>query len=229
LEPTVSKRRNNTEQILDFEEQDYYDLLEVDYQAPPADIKRSYQFALKSFGASSMASYSLFSQQERERILNRVDEAYKTLIDIQKRKKYDEELIRERKWPKEFLGKGKTAAKEIRREIKAPVEIPEHQPLSEEKKKLLASLILSVESEMGYDGAALKKIREIKGISLDEVALRTKISKNHLKYIEEDQYGFLPPEVYVKGFITQVAKILDLKPDKVVTSFVECMRSKPEK
>lgn len=222
-------KKKAVEPILNFADQNYYDLLEVDYRASAAEIKRSYQFALKSFSAQSMASYSLFSQQEREKILNRVDEAYKILIDIQKRRKYDEELILEKKLPKDLIEKHKAAAKETEREIRADVDILEPAPLSEEKQNLLDSLIISIESETGYNGASLKKIREIKGISLDEVALRTKVSKNYLKYIEEDQYDFLPPEVYVKGFVTQISKILDLKPQKVVASFVECMRVKTKK
>ncbi len=217
----MSKKRQEVETIVDFEEQSCYDLLEVDYQASPAEIKRSYQFALKSFGANSLASYSLFSQREREFVLNRVDEAFKTLIDTQKRKMYDEELIRENKWPKELLERLKVEMEE-QREVNVPEPVA---PLSEEKKKLLTSLILSIESEMGYNGASLKKVRELRGIDLNEVALRTKISKSHLKYIEEDQYEFLPPEVYVKGFVSQFAKILELNPEKVVASFVEYMRT----
>lgn len=217
----MSEKRQGVETIVDFEEQSYYDLLEVDYKASPAEIKRSYQFALKSFGANSLASYSLFSQREREFVLNRVDEAYKTLIDTQKRKMYDQELIRENKWPKELLENRKAEM-----EDKGEVDVPEPAaPLSEEKRKLLTSLILSIENEMGYSGASLKKVRELRGVDLNEIALRTKISKSYLKYIEEDQYGFLPPEVYVKGFVSQFARILELNPEKVVASFVECMRA----
>ncbi len=225
----MSTERQGIEPILDFEEQNFYDLLEVDYRASSADIKRSYQFALKSFGANSMASYSLFSQKEREKILNRVDEAYKTLIDTQKRNKYDEELIRERKWPKELLANHKAAVKKKEEESNLDVDIKQPAPLSEEKRKLLANLILSIESEIGYDGASLKKIREIKGISLDEVALRTKVHKSYLKYIEADRYDLLPPNVYIKGFVTQIAMILNLEPQKVVSSFMECIRTKSKK
>lgn len=222
----MSMKRQGMDTILGFEEQNYYELLEVDYQAPPAEIKRFYHFALKSFGANSLASYSLFSQREREVVLNRVDEAYKTLIDIQKRRMYDEELIREHKWPKELLEKREAEMEGKRGGYKRKVDVPEPvAPLSEEKRKLLTSMILSIESEMGYNGASLKKVRELRGIDLNEIAFRTKISKNYLKYIEGDQYEFLPPEVYVKGFVSQFASILELNPEKVVASFVECMRA----
>lgn len=212
--------------ILNYEDQNYYELLDIDYQASPEEIKRAYQFTVKVFGSQSMATYSLFTNQQRERVLSRVDEAYKTLIDSQKRKKYDEDLLKAGKWKKrplspsmDFLKGAEGAQKEVHGRQDVHI-------LSDEKRNLISSTIISIESETGYNGPALRKIRELKGITLDEISSKTKINKNYLAFIEEERYELLPPEVYLKGFLSQVAKMLGLDPQKVTGDYMEMMRSR---
>ena len=53
---------------------------------------------------------------------------------------------------------------------------------------------------MDKAGERLKKIRLDKGLSIEEVAKKTKVALNILKAIEDDSFINLEP-VYVKGFI----------------------------
>jgi len=68
-------------------------------------------------------------------------------------------------------------------------------------------------------GKYLKTERELRNLSLEEIAKFTKIKEDFLKAIEEDRYELLPPTIYVKGFLTIYARYLGLDPHDVVQPF----------
>jgi Uncharacterized protein conserved in bacteria len=59
-------------------------------------------------------------------------------------------------------------------------------------------------------GERLKRGREEKNISLDDVVQATKINKSTLTAIENDQSEFLPPTVFIRGFIRNYARYVGL-------------------
>ena len=61
-------------------------------------------------------------------------------------------------------------------------------------------------------GEFLRRERELRHISLDEVVERTKISRRYLEAIEEGQYDRLPGETFVRGFIRAYAHSIGLDP-----------------
>ena len=71
----------------------------------------------------------------------------------------------------------------------------------------------------------MKAERELRNLSLEEVAKFTKIRENFLRAIEEDRYELLPPAVYVKGFLTIYAKYLGLDPYDVVLRYQNYLKS----
>ena len=71
-----------------------------------------------------------------------------------------------------------------------------------------------------FTGAFLKEIREYKKVSLERLADMTKISKMHIRNLENDDYEKLPAVVYTRGFVFQVAKSLKLNADLVCNSFM---------
>ena len=75
-----------------FEELNFYEILEITMDASPFKIKRAYKNALEVYGKESLLTYSLFSEEERIDILRRIDDAYNTLIDKSKRTAYDASL-----------------------------------------------------------------------------------------------------------------------------------------
>ena len=62
-------------------------------------------------------------------------------------------------------------------------------------------------------GEFLRRERELRHISLDEVAERTKISRRYLEAIEEERYDRLPGETFVRGFIRSYAQSVGLDPE----------------
>jgi cytoskeletal protein RodZ len=59
-------------------------------------------------------------------------------------------------------------------------------------------------------GTLLKKAREEKGLSLDDIQEETKIRKKYLEAIEENNFDILPGKVYLKVFVKGYAREVDL-------------------
>lgn len=78
---------------------------------------------------------------------------------------------------------------------------------------------------MDSPGKLLKKERETRSISLEEISNSTKIKEHHLRAIEEDRYEVLPAALYVKGFLTGYARYLALDPKNVVLQYEKYVKS----
>lgn len=77
-----------------------------------------------------------------------------------------------------------------------------------------------IEAETEWGGPFLKKIRENRRISIEEMADFTKISKTYLKSIEEENYPALPAPVFLRGFLIQIARKLRLPQEKVAAAYM---------
>ena len=73
---------------------------------------------------------------------------------------------------------------------------------------------------MANFGARLKRERETRKITLDEVARSTKISKRHLLELEEERFKDLPGGIFNKGFVRAYAKQLELDEEEMVREYV---------
>lgn len=72
----------------------------------------------------------------------------------------------------------------------------------------------------GYSGGLIRAVREAKGVSLDEVAASTRISVRYLEAIEADAHDRLPSATFVKGYVREVARLLKLDDESVVTGYM---------
>ena len=68
-------------------------------------------------------------------------------------------------------------------------------------------------------GDRLKKEREKKGYSLDEVHSRLRIHPQILAQIEENRFDVLPAPIYTKGFIRRYSEFLELNPQEVIAEY----------
>ena len=71
----------------------YYEILQIPANASSKEIKQAYDEAISMYSDDSMATYALFSTEDRDELLLRIEEAYSTLIDDSKRAAYDRELF----------------------------------------------------------------------------------------------------------------------------------------
>ena len=74
-----------------------------------------------------------------------------------------------------------------------------------------------------WDGAALRSAREAAGISLAQLAERTKVTRHHLENIEAARVERLPARAYLRGFLVAIAKELRLDPQQVTRSYLDAI------
>lgn len=73
---------------------------------------------------------------------------------------------------------------------------------------------------MGSFGENLRRERELRGVSLREVADATKISVRFLAALEQNKLDILPGGLFPRAFVRQYAKHLGLDVDRVVAEFL---------
>lgn len=74
-------------------------------------------------------------------------------------------------------------------------------------------------SELASFGEELRREREIRGISLKEIADATKVSKRFLEAIERNDHKTLPAPVFTRGFVREYARYLGLNSDDMVNRY----------
>jgi cytoskeletal protein RodZ len=82
-----------------------------------------------------------------------------------------------------------------------------------------------VEEKLETLGEYLKRRREEKGISLQDIESVTKIKIDYLLNIEEERFESLPAPVFTLGFLKQYAQCIGLDPEEVILRY----RSEVEK
>lgn len=80
------------------------------------------------------------------------------------------------------------------------------------------------EGDAGTFGTWLRQQRELREVSLREVADVTKISLRYLEALEQDRFDVLPAPVFAKGFLRQYATYVGLNPDDVVNSYLNALQ-----
>ncbi len=314
-----------------FKTQNYYDILGVNRAATAEEIRSAYEICRHTFQENSLATYSLFSDQENREILSLIAKAFETLFNPESRRSYDALLSQQdgeaapgarrgapaggaqpgqppglhaaaghgalpRARPEGDLprraspagpppgsfgaeptrgaarppasppGAGGPASLGTRSDAPAlqgtpPARVPPIQmppasvssahvpPASVSSAHVPPASVSSdhfapkpalvpeahsvnpareefLKSVTQFNGAALKKARQIHGMALEELAERSKIRRAYLEYIEEEQFQFLPAPVYVKGFVTLMATILGLPAERAAKEYMLIFRAK---
>ena len=72
---------------------------------------------------------------------------------------------------------------------------------------------------MGVFGDRLRREREMRGITLDEICESTKIARRHLEALEREQFDQLPGGVFNKGFVRAYAHFLGIDEDQAAADY----------
>lgn len=76
---------------------------------------------------------------------------------------------------------------------------------------------------MGSFGDRLKKQREQKSISLDDIALNTKIGTRMLRALEEEKFDQLPGGIFNKGFVRAYARHVGLDEEQTLSDYMAAL------
>ena len=205
-------------------EQDYYNLLEISPKASFEEVRSAYDQAISIYATDSIATYTLFTQKEREVILSRLAEAYKTLTNSQLRKEYNHLLIeRGERSPQEIGFSSLEDSNEARGKLlEVSVESLTQKQQEAKDEALPSNTNLSLfDSQISVTGKIIKTIRTTQEISLEEIFKQTNISRETLEDIEEERFEKLPALVYLKGFLKAYAKILQVNQTEMVDGYVK--------
>jgi cytoskeleton protein RodZ len=71
----------------------------------------------------------------------------------------------------------------------------------------------------GTFGERLKRERELREVSLDEVAKATRIARRFLEALEDEQWEKLPGGVFGRGFVRSIARYLGLSEENLLSEY----------
>ena len=70
-------------------------------------------------------------------------------------------------------------------------------------------------------GDFFKQVRETKGLTVDEVASKTRIRTDFVKALEEGNFAKLPDQVFARGFVRSYARSLGLDEEDAIHRFIQ--------
>ena len=79
----------------------------------------------------------------------------------------------------------------------------------------------------GTFGESLKRERELRGVTLEEISAATRIATRFLKAIENEEWDQLPGGVFNRGFVRAVARYLGLDEENTVAEYTLAVGDRP--
>jgi hypothetical protein len=79
-----------------------------------------------------------------------------------------------------------------------------------------------------FSGEVIRRAREARGLTVQQMCERTKITRYHIENLEAERFEKLPVPVYLRGILMAIAKELRLDGQKVARSYIEGMAPAPE-
>jgi hypothetical protein len=216
------------------EDMNYYELLEVSFRATAQEIHKAYERVRKIYDPNSIALYSLFSPDETEKIRQRVEEAYRTLIYDENRRDYDRTLrdmpdLPEapqpelRYQPRPYAPRSHTPrmAEPLPHAPASEPHAAEPQPPPPPAPPAMPDKLQPVPADITeLTGSVLKMMREQRGLTTRNVADITKLNGRYIEGIEEENYKKLPARPYIRGFLVLYAKAISYEPDRIVNDYL---------
>lgn len=201
----------------------YYEILKIPMTSSYFEIKRAYKDALSLYNEDSIVTYSLFSKEERDKIIEDIENAFATLTNDKKRAAYDQMLV--------DSGQVETLIPSREKQYSStPLSsthesVNENQLYSRVKEKHLTEDVKSLADEIllkeRISGDDLKKLREVVDVKITEIQHITKIRTSVLKAIEKNRFEELPPNTYLRSFLKSYAKILQINPQKIIDGYLK--------
>ena len=78
-----------------------------------------------------------------------------------------------------------------------------------------------VPEDSAWTGEALRRAREARGVTVPQIAERTKVTRHHIENIEAERFSALPAPVYLRGILLTIARELRLDGQKVARAYLD--------
>lgn len=212
------------------EDLNYYELLEVSSTATAQEIHRAYERVRRVYEPNSIALYSLFTAEETAAIHQRVEEAYRTLVYEENRRRYDAKLrslneMPEPAPPAPSIPKYQTRVAQPALPLQSenrylrtdapPQSAPAPGTSAQEEVSPVSPFIAE------FTGPVIKALREQRGLTIRYLADTTKVGSRYLEYIEAENYAKLPARPYLRGFLGIYAKALGYEPERMAGDYLK--------
>jgi curved DNA-binding protein CbpA len=200
----------------------FYDVLELTSDATPQEIRSAYLRLKASYSKDNIANYSIYSREETEQMLQKIEEAYLILANPERRRAYDISHQGSAMDSSGFMSM---------EEVPAPVMPSIHSsPVASTPLFNSPEADGMILTETDWSGSAIRRVRESKRITLEDLADHTRISKAYLMALEEENFQKLPAIPYVRGFLQQISRRLKLPTDIVIKQYMERLKAaRPDK
>jgi curved DNA-binding protein CbpA len=203
----------------------HYEVLQVAPTATAFEIRQAYAEACALYGEDALATYTMFDEAQRRQLLATLAEAYETLIDADRRRAYDERLREEGRLP-EARGAAKvkeapSAATSAEITLSAGTDSVKKRVLNAADSPDFRKKRDAVLAQDLITGSDLRCIREMLGITCEEIYDATRISVSIITAIESDDAPNLPSTLYLKNFIKTYAALLEMDPQQTMTGYLK--------
>lgn len=168
----------------------YYEILGVSPSASLEEVESAYKKACEIYSQNNPEFSTSFNIEEALELKGWVDEAYQIIAE----KLRKQTSILESKLTKEKI------SFQFEQDASA---VSNHESVSDL-----------------CDGLFLKKLRLKQNISLNYISNKTCIGIHHLIAIEANDFNSLPAPVFVRSYVKQIARILNLDAKKVAENYM---------
>jgi len=210
------------------EDLNYYELLEISPMATSQEIHKAYERIRRVYEPNSIALYSLFTPEETAVLNQRIEDAYRTLVYEDNRRRYDATLQGKVELPEPLppIQPPRYQPQPVQPTFSLPSENryiarAEAQPEPIQEKPPQAAAAPIVQFVGDFTGASIKGFREQKGLSIRNIADLTKVGARYLEYIEEENFSKLPARAYIRGFLTLYASALGCDSVRMVSDYLK--------
>ena len=168
-----------------------YEHLGISPEASMGDVNRAFRELRNLYSTDSLATYSLLDDADRQEKLTRLQASFDLIL-------------------------------QARQQATPPVESTQEPVLDFEKPPKPESRVIFVDADpQQMPGLFLQQTRKARGMSLQDLAERTKIGSYKLECIEEQRFNELPAPVYLRGFVKEFCRTVEVPDvDLLVESFM---------
>jgi hypothetical protein len=218
-----------------FNEQTYYEILEISPGAAPNEIHLAYQRARATYSPDSTALLTMFSESEARELLDLIEEAFETLSNQARRRKYDASLVAHQTQTQDLPDVDVKTTNPTPATHSNVESNPGEVKIISKKETVPSGFARTkfgvyevdpnfekeFKSTEDVDGKLLLKVRLYKQMNLEQISNETRISKSYLSAVETNDYQALPAGVFVRGFVVQMARVLGMDEQRTANLYMK--------